>query len=111
MSINHFLQDIDFTSVSSEPSPRRYRHLLLSSSIIESARQSKWENVSPAVCGTNPLAHQASSSPSSYRGVHLSLFRITARTELLRWINSVTQAGISKIEECGTGAIYCQVSN
>ncbi|KAJ9092179.1 hypothetical protein QFC20_007452 [Naganishia adeliensis] len=32
-----------------------------------------------------------------------------SRTELLRWINSVTQAGISKIEECGTGAIYCQL--
>ncbi|KAJ9102602.1 hypothetical protein QFC21_003003 [Naganishia friedmannii] len=32
-----------------------------------------------------------------------------SRTELLRWINSVTQAGITKIEECGTGAIYCQL--
>lgn len=32
-----------------------------------------------------------------------------SRTELVQWINDTLDLNISKIEECGTGAIYCQL--
>jgi hypothetical protein len=32
-----------------------------------------------------------------------------SRADLLSWLNEVTQLGITKIEQCGTGAALCQV--
>lgn len=32
-----------------------------------------------------------------------------SRTDLLNWLNEVTKLGITKIEQCGTGAALCQV--
>ncbi|KAI9207654.1 calponin domain-containing protein [Polychytrium aggregatum] len=32
-----------------------------------------------------------------------------SRTELIAWVNDLTQLGISKIEQCGTGAVHCQI--
>lgn len=34
----------------------------------------------------------------------------TARVELLAWINDLLGSGYTKIEQCGSGAVYCQVS-
>lgn len=32
-----------------------------------------------------------------------------SRSDLLIWINSVTQGGYTKVEQCGNGAAYCQI--
>ncbi|KAL1924021.1 uncharacterized protein VTP21DRAFT_7056 [Calcarisporiella thermophila] len=32
-----------------------------------------------------------------------------SRTELLQWLNNLLQLNYSKIEQCGTGAAYCQI--
>ena len=32
-----------------------------------------------------------------------------SRTELIAWVNEVTQLGYTKVEQCGTGAAYCQI--
>jgi len=32
-----------------------------------------------------------------------------SRTELLSWVNDLTGLGVTKVEQCGTGAVYCQV--
>lgn len=32
-----------------------------------------------------------------------------SRGELLSWLNGLLRLGISKIEQCGTGAVYCQI--
>lgn len=32
-----------------------------------------------------------------------------SRGELLQWLNSLLHLGVSRIEQCGTGAIYCQI--
>src|SRR5258708_21944396 len=32
-----------------------------------------------------------------------------SRTELLQWLNDLLQLNYTKIEQCGTGAAYCQV--
>ena len=32
-----------------------------------------------------------------------------SRTELLQWLNDLLQINYTKIEQCGSGAAYCQV--
>lgn len=32
-----------------------------------------------------------------------------SRTELLQWVNELLAINYTKIEQCGTGAAYCQV--
>ncbi|GJN92054.1 hypothetical protein Rhopal_005082-T1 [Rhodotorula paludigena] len=32
-----------------------------------------------------------------------------SRTELLQWINQLLDVGYSKVEQCGSGAVYCQI--
>ena len=32
-----------------------------------------------------------------------------SRTELLAWLNELTQLGYTKVEQCGTGAAHCMV--
>jgi hypothetical protein len=32
-----------------------------------------------------------------------------SRTELLQWLNDLLQLNYTKIEQCGTGAAYCQI--
>lgn len=32
-----------------------------------------------------------------------------SRSELLNWLNGLLQLEISKVEQCGTGAVYCQI--
>lgn len=32
-----------------------------------------------------------------------------SRTDLLAWVNDLLQLNYTKIEQCGTGAAYCQV--
>ena len=32
-----------------------------------------------------------------------------SRTELLAWINDLLQLNYTKIEQCGTGGVYCQI--
>lgn len=32
-----------------------------------------------------------------------------SRGELLAWINTITQSGYTKVEQCGSGAAYCQI--
>ena len=32
-----------------------------------------------------------------------------SRTELLGWLNDLLQLSYTKVEQCGTGAAYCQV--
>ena len=32
-----------------------------------------------------------------------------SRTELLAWLNDLLQLNYTKIEQCGTGAAYCQI--
>ena len=32
-----------------------------------------------------------------------------SRTELIAWLNELLQINYTKVEQCGTGAAYCQV--
>lgn len=32
-----------------------------------------------------------------------------SRTELLQWLNDLLQLNYTKVEQCGTGAAYCQI--
>lgn len=32
-----------------------------------------------------------------------------SRTELLGWLNDLLQVNYTKVEQCGTGAAYCQI--
>lgn len=32
-----------------------------------------------------------------------------SRTELLAWLNDLLQVNYTKVEQCGTGAAYCQI--
>ena len=32
-----------------------------------------------------------------------------SRSELLAWVNELLQINYTKIEQCGTGAAYCQI--
>ena len=32
-----------------------------------------------------------------------------SRTELLQWLNELLAINYTKIEQCGTGAAYCQI--
>ncbi|KAG7444070.1 microtubule binding protein [Guyanagaster necrorhizus] len=32
-----------------------------------------------------------------------------SRTDLLNWVNELLQLGYTKVEQCGTGAAYCQI--
>lgn len=32
-----------------------------------------------------------------------------SRSELLAWVNELLQVNYTKIEQCGTGAVYCQI--
>lgn len=36
-------------------------------------------------------------------------FNDMSRQELVQWVNELLQTEISKVEECGKGAIYCQI--
>ncbi|GAA5945522.1 hypothetical protein JCM3775_004188 [Rhodotorula graminis] len=33
----------------------------------------------------------------------------SSRTELLEWINDLLQLSLTKVEQCGTGGVYCQI--
>jgi hypothetical protein len=33
----------------------------------------------------------------------------TSRQELIQWINDLLQLNYTKVEQCGTGAVYCQI--
>lgn len=32
-----------------------------------------------------------------------------SRTELIQWINQLLELNYTKVEQCGTGAAYCQI--
>lgn len=32
-----------------------------------------------------------------------------SRTDLLAWLNDLLQLNYTKVEQCGTGAAYCQI--
>jgi RP/EB family microtubule-associated protein len=32
-----------------------------------------------------------------------------SRSDLLAWINDLLQLGYTKIEQCGSGAVHCQI--
>lgn len=32
-----------------------------------------------------------------------------SRTELIQWLNELLQLNYTKVEQCGTGAAYCQI--
>lgn len=32
-----------------------------------------------------------------------------SRSELLAWLNELLQVNYTRIEQCGTGAVYCQI--
>lgn len=32
-----------------------------------------------------------------------------SRVEILHWLNSHLQLSLKRVEECGTGAVYCQI--
>lgn len=32
-----------------------------------------------------------------------------SRTDLLAWVNDLLQLNYTKVEQCGTGAAYCQI--
>ena len=32
-----------------------------------------------------------------------------SRAEIIQWINGVLDSNYTKVEQCGTGAIYCQL--
>lgn len=32
-----------------------------------------------------------------------------SRTDLLAWVNELLQLNYTKVEQCGTGAAYCQI--
>ena len=32
-----------------------------------------------------------------------------SRTELIAWLNELLQLNYTKVEQCGTGAAYCQI--
>lgn len=32
-----------------------------------------------------------------------------SRNDLINWLNGVTGLGLTKVEQCGTGAAYCQL--
>lgn len=32
-----------------------------------------------------------------------------SRAEIIQWINGVLDANYTKVEQCGTGAVYCQL--
>jgi len=32
-----------------------------------------------------------------------------SRTELIAWINELLQLNYTKVEQCGTGGVYCQI--
>jgi len=34
---------------------------------------------------------------------------MAGRTDLLAWLNELLQINYTKIEQCGTGAAYCQI--
>jgi len=39
----------------------------------------------------------------------LKLMAAASRTDLLGWLNDLLQINYTKIEQCGTGAAYCQI--
>lgn len=41
--------------------------------------------------------------------LHQAMVVGESRTELLQWLNSTLQLDYSKVEQCGTGAAYCQI--
>ncbi len=32
-----------------------------------------------------------------------------SRTDLLQWINSLLHLSYTRVEQCGSGAVYCQI--
>lgn len=50
---------------------------------------------------------EASNKNESY-GITSGVYSVS-RTVLLDWLNDILQLNITKIEQCATGAVYCQI--
>merc|ERR1712137_1412833 len=39
----------------------------------------------------------------------VGMMEMCTRTELLAWVNDLLQVNLTKVEQCASGAIYCQI--